>query len=63
MKVKDMISNGQWCWPDNWYSEFPILSTIPVPTLCASSEDKYMWYSNNGKTDKYSTKKVWEDLR
>ena len=63
MKVKDMISNGQWCWPDNWYSEFPILSTIHVPTLCATSEDKYMWYSNNGKSDKYSTKKVWEDLR
>ena len=46
MKVKDMINNGQWCWPNNWLNEFLVLSTIATPSLCTYSIDKYMWYSS-----------------
>ena len=42
MKVKDLVYNGQWKWPDNWLIEFPILSTIPAPNLCTHTSDKYM---------------------
>ncbi|PWA79175.1 reverse transcriptase zinc-binding domain-containing protein [Artemisia annua] len=63
MKVKDMISNGPWDWPNNWLNEFPIISYIPVPILCTSSSDKYMWCSNNGKCVNYSTNRAWKDLR
>ena len=46
LKVKDMISNEQWSWPENWTLEFLVLSDIPTPTLCASSSDKFMWCTN-----------------
>ena len=63
MKVKDLVYNGQWKWPDNWLIEFPILSTIPAPNLCTHTSDKYMWKTSNGKCEKFSTNTAWKDMR
>ncbi|PWA89484.1 Nnf1 [Artemisia annua] len=63
LKVKDMINNEQWSWPENWNLEFPILSTIHTPTLCANSSDKFMWSTNDGSCVNYSTNRAWKDLR
>ncbi|PWA62299.1 reverse transcriptase domain, Reverse transcriptase zinc-binding domain protein [Artemisia annua] len=63
MKVKDLVSNGQWKWPDNWLIEFPILSSIPAPNLCNNTIDKYMWKTSNGQCEKFSTKTAWNDMR
>ena len=42
-----MIDTGQWKWPDEWASQFPILSTIPI--LYNDIKDKAKWVSNDVK--------------
>lgn len=62
LKVKDMVCNGNWNWPTNWINDYPILLTIPAPSLCDSS-DRYMWSSNDGRCCNYATNRAWQDLR
>ncbi|GKF16488.1 hypothetical protein Tco_0061406, partial [Tanacetum coccineum] len=32
-KVKDAVSNGNWSWPSEWYTKYPILNSLVVPSL------------------------------
>lgn len=63
MKIKDMVNNGQWNWPIDWPNEFPTLQAIPVPNLCASSDDTYVWCTNDERCVSYFTNNAWKDLR
>lgn len=62
MKLKDMIHNDQWNWPEEWYERFPIIQTIPMPNLHEELKDKYLWCSS-GRCNSYSTNKAWKDWR
>ena len=40
LSFKDSIVDGNWIWPCNWYSKYPLLGTINAPTLNPDSLDK-----------------------
>lgn len=61
LKVKDIIQQGQWCWPDGWNNTYPIIQTMPMPSLNEGSKDKLLWYSSDGKSVNYSTNRAWKD--
>ena len=39
IKVSEMIKEGAWKWPFEWYAEYPILKHVQVPNLQASEQD------------------------
>ncbi|GKF03997.1 RNA-directed DNA polymerase, eukaryota, reverse transcriptase zinc-binding domain protein [Tanacetum coccineum] len=61
--VADMIYNGVWIWPPQWYSNYPELYNIAIPTLSASIKDMVYWLDNQNDKKDFSTKQVWYDLR
>lgn len=61
-KVADVIQNGVWKWPANWYVKFPFLAHLPPPLLFRDRQDKVLWKSKNGKLGSFSVKGVWNDL-
>ena len=32
-KLKYMVSNGKWKWPDEWFNKFPIITSIEDPDI------------------------------
>ncbi|GKG09839.1 hypothetical protein Tco_0338585, partial [Tanacetum coccineum] len=42
-KVSDLISNGAWRWPSDWYNRFPDVVSIPVPKISESRDDCLVW--------------------
>ncbi|GJT28060.1 hypothetical protein Tco_0908335 [Tanacetum coccineum] len=38
--VFDMIENGRWRWPSEWWEKFPVLKSINVPCLSEKSDQK-----------------------
>ena len=33
LKVGDMIGNGKWKWPPEWYEKFPLVTSIKEPKI------------------------------
>ncbi|GKD33287.1 hypothetical protein Tco_1248796 [Tanacetum coccineum] len=62
LKVYDLIVNGEWMWPIEWYDKFPIITSLAVLIVNADIEDKIMWRTNNGKEDEFSVSKANYDL-
>lgn len=52
--VANVISNGSWIWPQEWFTEYPILRSVNVPTLNEQSADKTLWKSCSGTETSYS---------
>ncbi|GKB02678.1 probable L-cysteine desulfhydrase, chloroplastic [Tanacetum coccineum] len=51
--VADMIKDGSWIWPNDWYDKFPILKSIIVPII-NHNQDQIVWMNN--KDNKQSLK-------
>ncbi|GJW89182.1 RNA-directed DNA polymerase, eukaryota, reverse transcriptase zinc-binding domain protein [Tanacetum coccineum] len=47
--VFDMIENGRWRWPSEWWEKFPVLKSINVPCQSEKS-DQSVWIRSNGKS-------------
>ncbi|GJU01456.1 RNA-directed DNA polymerase, eukaryota, reverse transcriptase zinc-binding domain protein [Tanacetum coccineum] len=60
--VFDMIENGRWRWPSEWWEKFPVLKSINVPCISEKS-DQSVWIRSNGKSGKFAIRDVWLDLR
>nr|GEY50237.1 hypothetical protein [Tanacetum cinerariifolium] len=60
--VKEAISNGSWSWPGEWFTKYPMLSSLDVPTL-GSMDDTLEWYDIEGVPKKFSVHSVWESIR
>ncbi|GKD03198.1 hypothetical protein Tco_1178172 [Tanacetum coccineum] len=41
-KLSEIILDGQWSWPHDWFLKYPILSTINVPSI-TDSFDSVEW--------------------
>ncbi|GJY20379.1 hypothetical protein Tco_0392945 [Tanacetum coccineum] len=54
MKVCEMIKNGKWCWPEEWYERFPMITSIDVSKFNSLTADKIIWKDNDGEWDKFS---------
>ncbi|GKB55346.1 hypothetical protein Tco_0906099, partial [Tanacetum coccineum] len=61
-KEADLISNGNWIWPQPWISKAPILGQITVPNIDGSRADVIQWKASNGSLSVFSIAKVWEEL-
>ncbi|GJU28610.1 reverse transcriptase domain, reverse transcriptase zinc-binding domain protein [Tanacetum coccineum] len=53
-KVKDMICNGQWYWPQDWHRTLSHIVSIPVPNITQGSKDVVlhsctMWMAVQGR--------------
>ncbi|GKF84192.1 hypothetical protein Tco_0249090, partial [Tanacetum coccineum] len=62
VKVADMISNGQWKWPNEWISLFPVLKEMRIPNINDDVQDRVMWLSEKNKVVNFSTSRVWNDV-
>ncbi|GKE12141.1 reverse transcriptase zinc-binding domain-containing protein, partial [Tanacetum coccineum] len=48
MTLKEMVSNGQLMWPQEWYVKFHWIKNIVCPVLATDAKDKIVWRSRNG---------------
>ncbi|GKA03094.1 reverse transcriptase domain, reverse transcriptase zinc-binding domain protein [Tanacetum coccineum] len=62
-KVRDLISNGIWRWPSDWYDRFPDVVSIHVPPICESRDDCLVWRDNDGVNHPFSVALAWDCIR
>ncbi|GJT71168.1 putative RNA-directed DNA polymerase, eukaryota, reverse transcriptase zinc-binding domain protein [Tanacetum coccineum] len=61
-KVNDAIHDGEWSWPDEWFSKYPTLTSIAVPML-SDVEDKLEWHNSMGELKHFSVREIWNSIR
>lgn len=61
--VNDMIVNGEWSWPIDWFTRIPQLSNIPSPQIQDKCVDKIIWRNNKGDEGKFTVHGAWLDFR
>ncbi|GKA66743.1 putative RNA-directed DNA polymerase, partial [Tanacetum coccineum] len=61
-KVNELIVNGSWAWPQEWYLKYPMLCLI-VPSIISSSCDKLEWRTSAGLVKPFTVSNVWECIR
>ncbi|GJW36209.1 RNA-directed DNA polymerase, eukaryota, reverse transcriptase zinc-binding domain protein, partial [Tanacetum coccineum] len=61
--VAELIEDGHWIWPNEWYDKYPVLKDIQCPSINVSMKDNVLWRNRSGVPIPYSTKAVWKDLR
>ncbi|CAI9288725.1 unnamed protein product [Lactuca saligna] len=61
-KVRDVIVDDSWFWPNEWCDIIPQLRNFQLPFLNPSIPDKVMWRSSSGRIIDFSIKRVCDDL-
>ncbi|GKE24804.1 RNA-directed DNA polymerase, eukaryota, reverse transcriptase zinc-binding domain protein [Tanacetum coccineum] len=61
--VAELIEDGHWIWPNEWYDKYPVLNDIQCLSINVSMKDNVLWRNRSGVPVPYSTKAVWKDLR
>lgn len=46
--IAEVVENGNWKWPTEWYIKYPILNNINVPVLDNYMEQRIVWVNNYG---------------
>nr|GEW63438.1 hypothetical protein [Tanacetum cinerariifolium] len=62
-KVADLVSNGNWIWPQSWTIKALNLGQIVVPNIDDSRADEMKWRDSNGLLSVFSVTKACEELR
>ncbi|GJV19978.1 hypothetical protein Tco_1368998 [Tanacetum coccineum] len=62
-KVRDCIQDGLWKWPNDWLVKYPLLNSIPVPTIIDDNPDSLEWRSRDGIGKPFSVHNVWDSIR
>lgn len=52
--VAELVKDGQWQWPQEWYTKFPVLQSIQVPNLRDDVNDKVVWKDLQGTCKGFS---------
>ncbi|GJX20498.1 protein LAZ1 [Tanacetum coccineum] len=50
-KVCDIIHQGEWAWPANWYDKYPMLANVHVPSITAAADSCYVRNFSNNEVD------------
>ncbi|GJY42406.1 hypothetical protein Tco_0429676 [Tanacetum coccineum] len=53
-KVKDIVSNGNWLWPNEWQLKLPSIFNLPVPHLDVHATDSLVWKDLNNVEGNFS---------
>ncbi|GJS62818.1 hypothetical protein Tco_0677382 [Tanacetum coccineum] len=61
-KLKELINNGMWTWPNEWYTKYPLLQHLNTPILMGSP-DTLEWRDADGSVKPFSVSTVWESVR
>nr|GEU28761.1 hypothetical protein [Tanacetum cinerariifolium] len=61
-KVKDAIYNREWPWHVDWFSKYPLLNSVVVPTLSAM-HDRLEWRDRLEIVKPFSVNAVWNYIR
>ncbi|GKE43319.1 hypothetical protein Tco_1470603 [Tanacetum coccineum] len=56
--VADMVVEGRWKWPYEWYTDFLILNRVRVPPLIHDKADTVKWKNKKGQKIMFSTKEA-----
>ncbi|GJX77241.1 RNA-directed DNA polymerase, eukaryota, reverse transcriptase zinc-binding domain protein [Tanacetum coccineum] len=62
LTLRDMITNGQWNWPEEWYEKFLMVTQIACPTLNDVNTDKIVWRNRDRKDLKFSVSIAYADM-
>nr|GEW81642.1 hypothetical protein [Tanacetum cinerariifolium] len=62
-RVRDLVSENGWIWPNDWVSEYGEVLDIPVPTFNDDIAERTIWVNKNGKEKNFSVNKVWKGIR
>ena len=62
MVVADMISDGNWNWPNEWDQTYLMVRHIQTPTLRNDENDCILWKNKEGRCCKFSIKEVYKVL-
>ncbi|PWA60833.1 reverse transcriptase zinc-binding domain-containing protein [Artemisia annua] len=62
IEVSDMMQNGKWKWPQDWYAMFPLITSIEDPTIQNDYNDIVVWISKNEEKVRFSVKTATIDL-
>ncbi|GJY63108.1 hypothetical protein Tco_0464568 [Tanacetum coccineum] len=59
-RVRDIVADGVWKWPPEWYIKYPMLGTVVVPVLNPEARDVLEWRVPGGVSQAFS---VWDHLK
>lgn len=59
--VADMVTNGTWKWPEEWYKKWPQFATIQTPPMFSEVADKLLWKNNGVKEIPFTIHDIWKD--
>ncbi|GJZ20771.1 RNA-directed DNA polymerase, eukaryota, reverse transcriptase zinc-binding domain protein [Tanacetum coccineum] len=62
MKVYEMVKDGKWGWPSEWYDKFPTVTNIGDPMIDDQISDKVVWKDEDGAYKEFSVKEVHNSL-
>ncbi|GJU28792.1 putative RNA-directed DNA polymerase [Tanacetum coccineum] len=61
-KVNELVVNGSWGWPNEWFAKYPMLCSI-IPPIFSDIEDRLEWRNINGLVKPFSVSNVWDCIR
>lgn len=62
-KVKDLIINGVWNWPEEWNWKWPLLDSVDVPELHIGVKGQAIWRTSTGIDLNFTISEAWLDWR
>ncbi|GJR14347.1 reverse transcriptase zinc-binding domain-containing protein [Tanacetum coccineum] len=62
LNLSDMITKGQWNWPEEWYDKFPMVTQIAYPALNDVNTDRIVWRNRDEKDLKFSVSIAYADM-
>ncbi|GJY72648.1 hypothetical protein Tco_0476351 [Tanacetum coccineum] len=60
-KVSDVLVYGNWSWPNDLVTKYPILPNYNTPIN--NELDRLVWSDHFGNIQKFSVSQVWSDIR
>ncbi|GJZ26953.1 hypothetical protein Tco_0571206 [Tanacetum coccineum] len=61
-KVFEIINQGSWTWPNEWFLKYSLLGTTIVPNL-SNSDDRLFWSNLDNSDVGFSVAAVWDCIR
>ncbi|GJS98083.1 hypothetical protein Tco_0819253 [Tanacetum coccineum] len=58
LTVSNMIVNGRWRWPEEWFDKFPLITSLEVPNIEEGMEDKIDKLVTQDKLSKWGNQAV-----
>jgi hypothetical protein len=63
LHVHDLISNGKWVWPPEWYSKFSNVTSLVEPRVDTDKKDWVVWKNSKGVEMEFAVKNVYKELK